>query len=104
MFYQIQCLTFIGLCNILSDSIFYIHWPVQCSQIQCLTFIGLCKVLLSQAIQLLLELGGLLLLLLQRCLQVGPLQWYPWQGVALLALRAAKALAALHTAVLQAGL
>ena len=67
-------------------------------QIQRLTFVGLRKVLLSQAIQLLLELGGLLLLLLQRCLQVGPLQWYPWQGMALLALRAAKALAALQAA------
>ena len=125
-FCLIQCHTSIGLCKVLTESMSYIHWPVQrsvwfsvlhslaCAKfclcvlhspacatfylIQCLTFVGLCKVLLSQPIQLLLELGGLLLLLLQRCLQVGPLQRYPRNGVALLALRAAKALAALHTA------
>ena len=73
MFCLIQCLTFtglckvlslchpfIGLCKVLTESMSYIHWPVQCSirfsvlhslacaifyQIQCLTFIGLCNVL-----------------------------------------------------------
>ena len=54
------CLPFIGLCKVLTESMSYIHWPVQCSirfsvlhslacamfyQIQCLTFAGLCNVL-----------------------------------------------------------
>ena len=31
MFYLIQCLTFVGLCNVLSDLMSYIRWPVQSS-------------------------------------------------------------------------